>query len=66
MRSQHTKCSVLYRAERIDEHTVQIRASLVVMMYLVGRYSEERFKRHRERIKRALLNIEVRCHEDNL
>lgn len=53
----HTRGSTLYRARRIPEHTMQIQASLVVMIDLCERYGE-RVDRHWTRIASALVHLE--------
>lgn len=59
----HCESSKLYRAERITEHDVQFRATMVVLMYFHNRYKESIVLRHKKQVLIALKHLEARLHQ---
>jgi hypothetical protein len=55
----HTQASQIYREQRITSHTVQFRATMMVMCHLNKRYGSDRVKRHSERAVVAIRRMEV-------
>lgn len=58
----HTQAGALYRAERIQTHDKQFRATILVLQYLGTRYGSKRLQRHEKRVFEALKNVENRLH----
>lgn len=58
----HCKASTIYRSERIETHTQQVRATLLALKYLSERYSKASFRSHKEAALKALFHIEETLH----
>lgn len=60
---KHCGSSELYRSERVTDHDVQFRASMLVMMYFHSHYRRQTVLKHKERVVAALGHIEARFHK---
>lgn len=58
----HTQSSVLYRRERITTHTRQLRATVMVRVYLGSRYGLTSLRRHERALIGALKHMEWGFH----
>lgn len=54
----HTIASQIYREQRITTHSVQFRATAMVMVHLNKRYDSEVVKRHSKRAIVAIQRME--------
>lgn len=62
--SAHCGSSQLYRNERIASHSVQFRATILVLKYFALKYSYPTLHRHTEKIGAALGRLEITLHKE--